>query len=127
VKRLQLLGRRVFIVLGLLFMVLLVMDFNRRMAELARLSAQFENESLEITTIAETQVYLETQIAYATSAPAVEAWARENGRWARSGDFPVVPLPDPNFTPESGAPAFRVDDGLSNWQAWIMWFFNRTP
>ena len=59
------------IVVGIAVLVLLVMDFNSRMSELRRLSTERDRTSTTITALASTRVYLETQVAYATSEPAV--------------------------------------------------------
>ena len=115
------------VVIGLFVLILLVMDFNNRMAELTRLSAQKEREALEITTLIETQVFLETQMAYATSDAAVEAWAREEGRWVLPGDHLIVPLPPEGYTPEPMYIATPTPQQLTNWEAWKEWFLYEAP
>ena len=120
-------AKRILIIGGLAVLVLLVMDFNSRMAELTRLSAQHQRETQMVAEMVSTQNYLETQIAYATSEPAVEAWAREDGRWAQPGDYPIVPLPDENATPQQAQSPTATPQPLTYWQAWILWFFNRAP
>jgi len=120
-------GKQIFIFLGLAVLILMVMDFNSRMAELTRLRAQQERELLTINHLVATQIHLETQIAYATSEPAVEAWARQEGRLIRDGDVPVVPLPGEAFAPTATPPPQHALEDLSNWQAWVEWFFNNAP
>jgi len=121
------LGKRVLIFGGMMILILLVMDFNSRMAELTRLRAQHERESEVIEGLRATEVYLETQIAFATSDAAVEAWAREDGRWARPGDYPVVPVPEGEGALAERAAEEEPAEALSNWQAWMAWFFNLSP
>jgi len=55
--------RPAILVLGFAVLVLLVMDFNNRMAELRRLTAEKERVSARVTSLVETQVSLETQVA----------------------------------------------------------------
>ena len=117
--------RQIAILGGLLILVLLIMDFNNRMAELHRLSEQEKRVAAQATSVVQTRIYLETQIAYATSDGAVEAWARSQGHMIRPGDNPVVPLapeprdlqptPTPQVTPES----------VQNWEVWRILFFDQ--
>ena len=119
--------RQILIIGGLLVLVMLIMDFNNRMAELHRLSQQAGQVSLQATDMVQTQVYLETQIAYATSDQAVEEWARVQGHMARPGDRPVIPvapegqvqrptpLPEPTPVP------------VQNWEVWVALFVDSGP
>jgi cell division protein FtsB len=111
----------------LVFLVLMVMDFNGRMAELTRLRAQHEVESAHIADLNATQFILQTQIAYATSEPAVAEWAREQGRLYQDGDFPIFLIPDPAYTPPPPAALTISPNQLAPWETWFAWFFGRTP
>jgi cell division protein FtsB len=113
--------------LVLLFLVGMVMDFNGRMAELTRLQAQHAQESNQIANLEATQYILQTQIAYATSQPAVEEWAREEGKLAQDGDFVVALIPDANYTPAPTPIPELAVDRLSTWETWYAWFFGHTP
>ena len=120
-------GKQLFIFIGLAVLILMVMDFNSRMAELTRLRAQQERELLAMNHLVATQIYLETQIAYATSEPAVEAWARQEGRLIRDGDVPVVPLPGEAFAPTPTPLPEHSQNDLTNWEAWLEWFLSNAP
>ena len=109
-------------VIGLLVLVLLVMDFNSRMAELRRLSDKKDEVAAQVTSLVQTQTQLETQIAYATSDLAVMEWGYQEGHQAREGDFPVVPLEEPGGEPEATKvprPTPQIDN---NWQVWLSLF-----
>jgi len=106
---------------GLLFMILLVTDFNSRMAELTRLRAQKVEELQYREELLATQYVLQTQIAYASSDQAVEEWAREQERAALPGDFPVIPLADPNYQPpEEEVPEIQPEEH-THWENWMLW------
>ena len=110
------------LVIGLVVLTLLVMDFNNRMAELRRLSDKREDVAIEATDLMYTQVYLETQIAYATSEGAVNEWAYEEGHLVREGENLVIPLEYPGFTPEVTIIPTPTPIPESNLQIWFSLF-----
>jgi cell division protein FtsB len=110
------------IIVGLTVLAYLVMDFNHRMAALRRLSAQKEVVALQLAGQKQTQVNLQTQIAYATSDAAVEQWAYEEGEMVQSGDIPVVPLPPAGGSPVPTPTSVVVATPAANWQFWL-WLF----
>lgn len=120
-------GKRILAGFGLFLLFLMVMDFNNRMTELARLRAQREVEQARLDVLVGTQSALETAIAYATSVPAVEEWAREQGHYIQPGDFPILPLPVAGFTPEPEVDPSTEDETINNWDAWFEWFFYQGP
>jgi hypothetical protein len=107
------------ILIGFGVLVLLVMDFNNRMAELRRLTAEKEVVSARVTSLVQTQASLETQVAYATSEAAVYYWAYNFDHLGKEGDVLVVPiqvegsLPQPTPTPEV------TPIVIQNWQVWL--------
>ena len=110
------------LVIGLVVLTLLVMDFNNRMAELRRLSDKREDVAVEATGLMQTQVHLETQIAYATSEAAVVEWAYEEGHMVREGENLVIPLAYPGFTPEVTVIPTATPEPESNLQIWFSLF-----
>ena len=118
----------VLLIIILAMLAWMVMDFNNRMAELNRLTGDREYVGTQLGQQIQTQAYLLTQIAFATSEPAVEKWAYEQGHMARPGDNPVVPLPAGQITP-TPTPSIQVTPTkISHWQAWWLLFFGpRTP
>jgi cell division protein FtsB len=107
---------------GLVLLVYLVTDFNNRTAELRRLEAQKESVAAEATQAVQAQQLLNTQIAYATSEPAVKEWAYEEGHLVKPGDNPVVPVQVPGSTPVPTPAPVVVEKPLSNWQMWLLLF-----
>ena len=126
-ERLKVLGKRIFIVAGLALLVFLLMDFNNRMASLTRLSAQNDIEVEKLSNLQVTKAYLETQVAYAGSDKAVEAWAREEGRYVQEGDVPIFLLTPVDFTPEPEPQPTATLPSYSYLEAWNEWFFSDAP
>jgi hypothetical protein len=110
------------VVIGLIVLTLLVMDFNNRMGELRRLSDKREDVAVEATDLMNTQVHLETQIAFATSEAAVVEWAYEEGHMVREGENLVIPLEYPGFTPKVTIIPTATPEPESNLEIWFSLF-----
>jgi len=121
-KRTWLGWKYALIVIGLVVLTMLVMDFNNRMAEQRRLSDKREDVAVEATDLMYTQVYLETQIAYATSEAAVQDWAYEEGHMVREGENLVIPLEYPGFTPQVTVVPTTTPEPETNFQIWLSLF-----
>ncbi len=121
-KRVWLGWKYALVVIGLIVLTLLVMDFNNRMAELRRLSDKKEDVAVEATGLMQTQVHLQTQLAYATSEAAVVEWAYEEGHMVREGENLVIPLEYPGFTPEVTVIPTATPEPESNLQIWFSLF-----
>ena len=115
-------------VLGVAALILLVSDFNRRTVEARRLTAERDRVSMEVTQLVETNQYLETRIAYATSDVAVYEWARSQQRLIQEGDQPVIVVPPANVTPMPTSAPATSQKAVTNWQLWVGLFFDQpTP
>jgi cell division protein FtsB len=121
-KRTWLGWKYALLVIGVIVLALLVMDFNNRMAELSRLRDKKDEVAAEATQLVNTQVQLETQIAFATSQGAVEEWAYEEGHMVREGENLVIPLEYPGFTPEVTLIPTATPEPKSNLQIWYSLF-----
>ena len=121
-KRTWLGWKYALLVIGLIVLTLLVMDFNNRMAELRRLSDKREDVAVEATALMHTQMYLETQVAYATSEAAVRKWAYEQGHMSLEGENLVIPLEYPGFTPKVTVIPTATPEPESNLQIWYSLF-----
>jgi len=117
--------RNILIVIGLFLAVLLLVDFNRRMEELDRLTAQLNAVSAEATSVIQTQTALAGQVAYATSDMAVEEWAYGN-KMVRPGEHPVV-VPSTNVTPTPEPTVGPQGEELPTWRIWWELFFGNRP
>jgi adenylate cyclase len=112
-------------VLGFAVLVLLVMDFNNRMAELRRLSAEKDNVSARVTSLVQTQKSLETQVAYATSEAAVYYWAYNYERLGKEGDILVVPIQAAGGVPQPTPTPVVTAEVIQNWQVWLSLFVDQ--
>jgi cell division protein FtsB len=115
--------RRVALVAGVLFLVVLIVDFNARLEELDRLNRQVEITRLEATQAGATKIAYETQIANATSGQIIEEEARSNAGMIREGDHPVVILGDGSETPPEIPEPSPVPTPKPNWQLWWDLYF----
>jgi hypothetical protein len=118
--------RNILIVIGLFLAVVLLVDFNHRMEELDRLTAQMNAVRAVATEIIQTQVALAGQVAYATSDAAVEEWAHGN-KMVLPGEHPVVVVPGANVTPTPEPTHLPQVGGLPNWRIWWELFFGDHP
>jgi hypothetical protein len=117
----------VLIVVGFAVLVLLVMDFNSRMAELRRLTAEKEDVSARVTSLVETQLSLETQVAYATSEAAVYYWAYNFQHLGKEGDVLVVPIQPEGSLPQATPTPVITPQVIQNWQVWLSLFVDHPP
>ncbi len=115
--------RRVAVFVGMLVLVLMVVDFNARLEELNLLRKHAEVLGGQATQAVQTQVALETQVAYAASNQAVEDWARTEGHMVQPGDEPVVPVGQPGTVPLQQPTATPPPTPMPNWQVWWNLFF----
>ena len=117
----------VVIIVGFTVLVLLVMDFNNRMAELRRLTAEKEDVSARVTSLVETQLSLETQVAYATSEAAVYYWAYNFEHLGKEGDVLVVPIQPTGSLPQPTPTPAITPQVIQNWQVWLSLFVDQPP
>ena len=115
--------RRVVVAIGILVLVFIVLEFNRRLEELNMLNAQSELVQLQATQAIQTQLALQTQVAYAGSNASVEEWARTDGHYIQDGDLPVVPLGQPGSPPIQASTPTPVPTQPANWEIWWNLFF----
>jgi len=116
--------RHALIIAGVAILALLVMDFNSRVGDLRRQSAQKQRVSAELAGQEQTQAVLQTQIAYATSEAAVVEWAYNEGNLVRPGDNPVVPLAPQGSTPVPTPRPVVTPERVSNLEVWLWLFFD---
>jgi len=115
--------RRVVVVIGILILVFIVLEFNRRLEELNMLNAQSALVQTQATHAVQTQLALQTQAAYANSDAAVEEWARTDGHYIQDGDLPIVPLGQPGSPPIEVTTPTAIPTQPANWEVWWDLFF----
>ena len=115
--------RRVIVMIGIFALVFIVLEFNRRLEELNMLNRQHEVVMTQATQAVQTQLALQTQVAYAGSTAAVEEWARTDGHYIKDGDLPVVPIGQPGDAPSEVNTPVPAPTQSSNWEVWWDLFF----
>ena len=115
--------RRLAAMIGIIMLVFIVLEFNRRLEELKTLNSQNEVIGAQVTQAMQTQIALQTQVAYAGSVNAVEEWARVDGHYIQDGDLPVVPLKQPGDPPIESSTPTPIPTQMANWEVWWSLFF----
>ncbi len=115
--------RRVATMIGIIALVFIVLEFNRRLEELNLLTKQHDLVLAQATQAVQTQIALQTQVAYAGSDAAVEEWARTDGHYIQEGDLPVVPLSQPGAAPVELSTPVPTPTPMTNFQIWWDLFF----
>jgi hypothetical protein len=115
--------RRVLVLIGILALVFIVLEFNRRLEELNMLNRQNQIIQTQATQAIQTQFALQTRVAYAGSDAAVEEWARTDGHYIQDGDLPVVPVGQPGAPPVEASTPMPAPTRLPNWEIWWNLFF----
>jgi cell division protein FtsB len=115
--------RRVAVIIGIIALVFIVLEFNRRLEELKLLNKQHELVQAQATQAVQTQMALQTQVAYAGSSAAVEEWARTDGHYIQDGDLPVVPIGQPGAAPIELSTPVPTPTPMTNVQIWWDLFF----
>ncbi len=117
--------RRVVIFVGILILFLMVIDFNSRLEELNLLKKHATSLGAQATEAVQTQMSLQTQVAYAGSDQAVEDWARGEGHYVQPEDQPVVPIGQPGTSPIQVPTPAPIPTPMPNWQVWWKLFFGQ--
>lgn len=115
--------RRVAMFIGILFLILVIMDFNNRLDDLNRLQKQDGILQAQATQGMQTQAALEVQATYAASDQAVHDWARTEGGYAQPGDQSVIPVGSNNGAPAQPSEPTPSPTPMPNWQTWWNLFF----
>jgi hypothetical protein len=116
--------RRVAVFLGIFILILVVIEFNSRLDELNRLNDQRDEIRTMATQAIQTQMALQTQVAYAGSTAAVDEWARTEGHYVLEGDQPVIPVVQPGSEPVIIATPVPLPTPMQNWEVWWSLFFD---
>jgi hypothetical protein len=117
--------RRAAVFLGIFILTLLVIEFNSRLEELNRLNDQRDETRVMATQSIQTQMSLQTQVAYANSTAAVDEWARTEGHYVMEGDQPVIPIVQPGSDPVIVPTPSPIPTPMQNWEVWWSLFFDK--
>lgn len=115
--------RRVLVVIGIIVLVFLVLEFNRRLEALNKFNEEMGTLQADATQVTQTQAALQTAVAYANSTAAVDEWARTDGHYIKDGDLPVVPVAVPGTVPIEMRPPAPTPTPMQKWEVWRILFF----
>ncbi len=115
--------KRVILVVLTVILLLLLVDFNQRMALLTRLRRQERDLTERYAQLESTRMALETELIYAQSDEAVARWAREDAMMIQPGDIPIILMPPANPIPTQRAVEPVIIQEISNWEIWKALFF----
>ena len=114
--------KKLGLIAAAVILLFLVMDLNKRLNELSRLTAQQEEASTVIAVLQSTLDHLETQVAYATSEGAVEEWAYEEGHMVRENEQLIIPQVSGDITPTVVIKVTPTPVVVENWEIWLALF-----
>ena len=117
--------RRVGLLIGVGILVLVIVDLNARLEGLNELNNEVSVVRVQATQAMQTQLALQTQVAYANSDQAVEDYARAESHMIQEGDIPVVPVGAANATPAPEVTPTPSPAPMTNWEIWWMLFFGK--
>jgi hypothetical protein len=112
-----------FIFIGII--LVLVMNFNARLEELARLQSEAATVRVQATAVVVTQYALQTQLALATSPASAEEFARDQARMGQPGDKVFIVMPVPGSTPPPEPTATPVLTNMTKWDVWMILIFGK--
>jgi cell division protein FtsB len=120
-------GRTVFLVGFLALIVVWMIVFGGRIADLNRLTDEFNQSQLTLSALTATTRALATEIVRADSDAAVEEWAYEQGKMIREGDHRVAVVPVEG-TPIAPTPLpTPIPQPQNQFQIWWELFFDTKP
>ena len=115
--------KRVLLVVMAVVLVVLLVDFNQRMALTTRLRRQEKELTERYAQLESTRMALETELIYAQSDEAVERWAREDAMMIQPGDVPIILLPPSAPVPTQSIAEPVIIDEIKKWEIWQALFF----
>jgi cell division protein FtsB len=120
-------GRTVFLAGFLALIVVWMIVFGGRIADLNRLTDEFNQSQLTISALTATTRALATEIVRADSDAAVEEWAYEQAKMIREGDHRVAVVPV-DGTPIAPTPLpTPVPQPQNLFRIWWQLFFDTKP
>ena len=117
---------QVLTIVGVVVWLLILLDFNHRLAAEQQLVNAANEARTEVASLDQEHSALLTQVAYATTDAAVVAWAHESGKMAQPGEVlvvPIVPTPQPTPLP----PPAPLPPAPATWMLWENLFLGPAP
>jgi hypothetical protein len=86
-------GKTIFLIGFLILIIVWMIMFGGRIADLNRLTDEYNQSQQTIVALTATTRALSTEVVRADSDVAVEEWAYENRKWIREGDHRIAVIP----------------------------------
>jgi hypothetical protein len=114
--------KRFGLAVGLIGLVLVVMTFNKRIADYHRLREQRDQWAITATHVEATYEALQTHLAEVTSPAYVREWAMNHG-YMETQSVPVGIVPDAAATPQPSPTPITTVEPMSNLEIWLSLLF----
>jgi hypothetical protein len=88
---------------------------------------EYERVAATVTSMVETYEFLETRVAQATSDLLVEEIAREDLKYSKPGDYPIILLEGDESVEESGSSVVEAVQPVERWELWLALFIDSKP
>ena len=115
---------QILLVVSLALSIVVLIDFNRRLANAQRLVNDATQLANDVATLRAQRDILATEKAYANSDQAVIDWAHSVGKEVQQGEVLVVPLPPGGVTPTPQPAPTLASIAVPNYQLWWELFFD---
>jgi len=120
-------GKTVLLLGLLLLLIIWMIIFGGRIAELNRLTDEFDQAQETMVALTATTRALSTEVIRAASDVAVEEWAYENRRWIREGDHRIAVVPVEGTPVVSTLIPTVTQQPQNLFRVWWDLFFNTKP
>jgi len=115
--------RQIFIILAVALAFYIVFDLSGRISSAHQLDAEKDLMGTRVAGLQQTEIYLQTQIAYATQSAFIEDYIRPEGKLIQPGDIPIIPIPGDEIQPTQSATLPTPKPTYANWEIWWALFF----
>ncbi len=120
-------GRTVFLIGFLVLVVVWMIVFVGGIADLNRLTDEFDQSQLTLSALTATTDALATEVVKAGSDAAVEEWAYESGKMIREGDHRVAIVPVKGTSSASTPIPTAQPETQNLFRVWWELYFNTKP
>jgi cell division protein FtsB len=110
--------QRVAIIVGVIAVLFILGDLNRRMEEARQMERDAGALASQVVGLESEAVALQTQMAGVASEAVIESWAHSEGKLVRDGEKLIIPIAPPGApTPAAPMPT-PYPDPPSPWLVW---------
>jgi len=120
-------GRLIVVIVFIVGVVIWMTVFSSRIADLRRLSTEYDQAERTIAALTATTSHLATQVAEAGSDAAVERWAYEERNWIRDGDQRLAIIPIEGTPAAASFQPTPTPTPGNMFQVWWELFFDSGP